>query len=119
MMVPQFPDDRAVHAALEPFCVAVSFIARNKMERHPDPALVAIIAIREVNGMVGRRLLVDTRAVAEVDMTSGDVVVHELGGRRNDASFVRFDARRARHGVGGVVVHVELHRWFLGEGVGG
>ena len=31
MMVPQFPDDRAVHAALEAFRVALSYIAGNEI----------------------------------------------------------------------------------------
>ena len=59
VVVPHLPREFAVHAALQALRVGRADIAGNEMERHPDPALVAFVAVGEVDGMMGRGFRVD------------------------------------------------------------
>ena len=116
MMVPHLLHDPAVHAAFEALRVILADVAGNEMERRPDPALILIVKVGEVDGMMRRGFLVDARPVAERHMASGGIVVDELRRGRDGSRRLPVEACGASHSVRAIVVHVDLHRSLLRSG---
>jgi len=101
--------DPAVPTAEQPFSIALSPIARQEVEGDPDFPLIFKINIFNVESMMGRRFRVQPGTIAKLNGIFPGVVIDELSGSGN--GFCRFgiDSRRSGHGIGSVIMHIQLH----------